>query len=104
MVDNEVILIFCAQVLSRSDVVILLQGKTQFHKDDISKVLSSLTEVIREEVFEARKEIRMKDFGTFKARTRASREGRNPKTGDTIKVSSKKSLAFTPSGSFKTNA
>lgn len=100
-------ILFCrlyVKVLSRSDVIILLQEKTQFHKDDISKVLSSLTEVIREEVFETGKEIRMKDFGTFKARIRASHEGRNPKTGDTIKVASKKSLAFSPSSSFKTHA
>jgi DNA-binding protein HU-beta len=33
-------------------------------------------------------------FGTFQVRTRAAREGRNPKTGDTIKIAASKNPAF----------
>jgi DNA-binding protein HU-beta len=33
-------------------------------------------------------------FGTFAVRTRAAREGRNPRTGETIKVKASKNPAF----------
>ena len=33
-------------------------------------------------------------FGTFSVRKRAAREGRNPQTGDTIKIKASKNPAF----------
>ena len=33
-------------------------------------------------------------FGTFQVRDRAARTGRNPKTGDTIKIAASKNLSF----------
>lgn len=33
-------------------------------------------------------------FGTFQVRARAARQGRNPKTGDTIKIKASKNPAF----------
>jgi DNA-binding protein HU-beta len=33
-------------------------------------------------------------FGTFEVRKRAERQGRNPKTGDTIKIAASKNPAF----------
>lgn len=33
-------------------------------------------------------------FGTFEVRTRAARQGRNPKTGETIKIKASKNPSF----------
>ena len=33
-------------------------------------------------------------FGTFEARSRAARQGRNPKTGETITIEASKNAAF----------
>ncbi len=40
-------------------------------------------------------------FGTFKVKERAARQGRNPKTGATIKIKASKTVGFKPSGTFK---
>lgn len=89
------------KVLSKSDVVAILQEKTQFVKDDIAKVVNTLIEVIHDEVFRGGNEIRMRDFGTFKVRNRSPRNARNPKTGEAIKVCGKRSLGFSAASAFK---
>ena len=40
-------------------------------------------------------------FGTFEAKATAEREGRNPRTGETIKIAAAKKPAFTASKAFK---
>ena len=40
-------------------------------------------------------------FGTFSVRKRAARQGRNPQTGETIKIKASRSVAFKPSKTFK---
>lgn len=40
-------------------------------------------------------------FGTFSAKTRAARDGRNPATGETIKIAEKTSAAFKPATALK---
>ena len=39
--------------------------------------------------------------GTFSLRTRKARKGRNPKTGETITIASRKAPGFTPGKSLK---
>ncbi len=41
------------------------------------------------------------NFGTFKVSERAARTGRNPRTGEEIKIAASKTVKFTPSPKFK---
>lgn len=41
-------------------------------------------------------------FGTFQVRDRAARTGRNPKTGEALKIKASKSVRFKPSPALKT--
>ena len=43
------------------------------------------------------KEVRLIGFGTFSVRARKARKGRNPQTGDQIKISARRVLTFRPS-------
>ena len=45
--------------------------------------------------------VRVKDFGTFEPAKHAERMGRNPKTGEQIKIKAKKSVRFKPSKAIK---
>ena len=47
------------------------------------------------------KSVQVVGFGTFSIRKRAARTGRNPQTGETIKIKASKSVAFKPSKTFK---
>ncbi|MEM1973514.1 MAG: HU family DNA-binding protein, partial [Thermoplasmata archaeon] len=40
-------------------------------------------------------------FGTFSVTKRKPRKGRNPKTGEEVKIPATKSLKFTPGKAFK---
>lgn len=40
-------------------------------------------------------------FGTFKVTKRAARDGRNPKTGEKMKIKASKSVRFSPSKTLK---
>ncbi len=40
-------------------------------------------------------------FGTFSLRSRKTRKGRNPKTGETITIAARKAPGFTPGKSLK---
>ena len=45
--------------------------------------------------------VQITGFGTFESRKRAARKGRNPKTGEVIKIKASKSPAFKAGKSFK---
>lgn len=46
-------------------------------------------------------EVSLAGFGKFKVTSRASREGRNPATGATIKIAASKKLSFAPAKAVK---
>ncbi len=49
----------------------------------------------------ARESVAIAGFGTFSAKTRAAREGRNPATGEKIQIKEKTSAAFKPATALK---
>jgi DNA-binding protein HU-beta len=61
----------------------------------IEKILDESLSVITEALVKGDK-VRLVGFGNFLVRTRASRVGRNPQTGDTINIPQSKSPAFVP--------
>lgn len=48
-----------------------------------------------------RESVAIAGFGTFSAKTRAAREGRNPATGEKIQIAEKTSAAFKPATALK---
>ena len=47
--------------------------------------------------------VQLLGFGTFEVRKRAARSGRNPKTGETIKIKASKTVGFKPSSALKSS-
>lgn len=64
------------------------------------KVLNAFIETV-EETVAAGDNVQLVGFGTFEARAKASRECRNPKTGETVFVAAKKAPAFKAGKAFK---
>ena len=48
-----------------------------------------------------RDRVALAGFGTFLAKTRAAREGRNPRTGEKVQISARTSAAFRPASALK---
>ncbi|MEW5768149.1 MAG: HU family DNA-binding protein [bacterium] len=49
----------------------------------------------------AGEKVQLIGFGSFEVRNRAARQGRNPQTGETISIASKKVPVFKPGGALR---
>lgn len=65
-------------------------------KKDIDAVITATLKAIAEAMKEGDK-VQLIGFGTFEAKETAAREGRNPKTGETITIPASKKPAFSAS-------
>lgn len=85
------------------------------NKGDLTKAVAAAAGISNSEagnavdaVFESisgavkkRESVAIAGFGTFTAKTRAAREGRNPATGEKIKIAEKTSATFKPATALK---
>ncbi len=62
----------------------------------VDAVISSITKALKKG-----DSVTLVGFGTFQVRKRAARTGRNPKTGDTIKIKASKNPAFKAGNALK---
>ncbi|MGH1420981.1 MAG: HU family DNA-binding protein [Hyphomonas sp.] len=67
---------------------------------DAGKAVDAVFDSIADAV-KGRDQVAIAGFGTFLAKTRNAREGRNPATGDKIKIPEKTSAAFKPASALK---
>ena len=67
--------------------------KTKLSQKVSADVLSALIETIEKTVSKGKK-VTLVGFGTFEARKRAARTGRNPRTSEAIKIPAKKAPVF----------
>ena len=82
--------------MTKADIVNQIAEATGLTKTDTSAVvegmLSSLIEAMQQG-----EHIEIRGFGTFKVVDRAPRTGRNPKTGEVVKIPSRPMPIFKPS-------
>jgi DNA-binding protein HU-beta len=63
----------------------------------LDAILAGITDALRRD-----EKVTLVGFGTFQVRTRAAREGRNPRTGEKIQIPARKAPAFTAGKDLKT--
>ncbi len=98
---NVMSLNMAKEVVTKAELLELLKDKSGLTKKDIESVLAALTDSVRECVLDGGKEIRLRDFGTFKPKVTKARMGRNPRTGEAIPVSGSTSVGFSAATAFK---
>ena len=79
--------------MNKTELVAAIAERTELSKKDAEKALKAFTEVVAEELKKGQK-IQLVGFGTFEVAERAAREGRNPITGETIKIAASKAPKF----------
>lgn len=77
-----------------------ISTKLNISKKQAELALSAVVETILEGL-ETEGKIRVSDLGTFEVRDRAERKGRNPQTGEEIKIAASKVIAFKATKSLK---
>lgn len=79
--------------MNKNELVAAMAEKAGLKKSEAEKALKAFTEVVADELKKGEK-IQLVGFGTFEVSERAEREGRNPKTGETMKIAASKAPKF----------
>jgi DNA-binding protein HU-beta len=81
--------------VNRNELVDAVASRTDLKKTEASKAVDAVFESI-ESALKKGEEVRLVGFGTFSVAHRAASEGRNPRTGQKIKIAASKQAKFRP--------
>ncbi|MCQ2538890.1 MAG: HU family DNA-binding protein [Acetatifactor sp.] len=79
--------------MNKTELIAAVAEAAEVTKKDAEKVLKAFTDVVTEELKNDGK-VQLVGFGTFEVSTREAREGRNPQTGETMKIAASKAPKF----------
>lgn len=79
--------------MNKNELVTSMAEKAGMKKTEVEKVLKAFTETVTEELKKGEK-IQLVGFGTFEVADRPAREGRNPRTGETMPIAASKAPKF----------
>lgn len=86
--------------MNKSEFVAAIAEKSGLTKRDVEAAVNAYHETVIETVKKGDK-IQLVGFGTFETSKRAAREGRNPQTGETMKIAAATTPKFKPGKTFK---
>lgn len=79
--------------MNKTELISAMSEKSELTKVDTEKALKAFIDTVTEELKNGGK-VQLVGFGTFEVAERAERQGRNPKTGETITIPASKSPKF----------
>jgi len=79
--------------MKKSEMIEAIANATGLSKADSEKAFNATFDLLKKELADGNK-VSVAGFGTFKISERAARDGRNPQTGETIKIAASKSVSF----------
>mgnify|MGYP001393472484 CR=1 FL=1 len=79
--------------MNKNDLVSLVADRTGFSKGDAARAIDGVFDAITQALKKG-SEVRLVGFGTFNITKRAAIDGRNPRTGDPIKIPAAKVPKF----------
>ncbi len=86
--------------MTKAELVEKIASDTGLTKADAARALDSALENIKKALKKNQK-VTLVGFGTFSVTKRKARKGRNPQTGETIKIPASKAPKFTPGKGLK---
>jgi DNA-binding protein HU-beta len=86
--------------MNKNELIEAIAAKTDSSKAQSECAVRALQEVISETLAKG-ESITLPGFGTFEARERGERTGRNPRTGEELKIAASRVPAFKPSTTLK---
>lgn len=79
--------------MNKAELIDAMSKETNLTKKDVESVLNSFVNVVSN-TLEKKDKVQLVGFGTFETRKRAARTGRNPQTGEEIKIKASTIPAF----------
>ena len=79
--------------MNKAELVAAIAERTELSKKDAEAAVKAIIDVVADALKKGDK-VQMVGFGTFEVVERAEREGRNPQTGETMKIAASKTPKF----------
>ncbi|HUN29216.1 MAG TPA: HU family DNA-binding protein [Alphaproteobacteria bacterium] len=86
--------------MTKADLIDTVAGEVELSKRQAGEVVDLILEEIKAALQKGDR-VALTPFGSFVVRSRKAREGRNPKTGEKIKIAARKVPAFVAGKSLK---
>lgn len=79
--------------MNRTELIAAVAEKAGVTRKDAEAAVKAFVDVVADELKNGG-QVQLVGFGTFEVSERAEREGRNPQTGETLKIAASKSPKF----------
>ena len=86
--------------MNKAELITAMAAKADLTKDQSAAALAALQSVITE-TLTAGDKVAIPSLDTFDVREHAARQGRNPRTGETVEISAKRVPTFKPAKALK---
>lgn len=86
--------------MNKSELIAFVSQKSGLTTAESSKAVEAVFGAVKD-ALSKEDEVRLVGFGTFSVGKREAREGRNPRTGETIKIAATKVARFKPGKELK---
>jgi len=81
--------------MTKQQLIEKVASRTELTKADVEAAVDSVLEVIAE-ALRSNERVDIRGFGSFVVKERKERQGRNPRTGETITIPAKRDAGFKP--------
>ncbi len=86
--------------MNKTELIAAVAEKAEISKKDAEKAVKAFTDAVAEELAKGGK-VQLVGFGNFEVSERPAREGRNPRTGETMTIAASKIPKFKPGKALK---
>jgi DNA-binding protein HU-beta len=87
--------------MTKAQLVEMMAKDAGLSKAAANKALDSFTDSVKKALKKKDGKVTLVGFGTFSKVRRKARKGRNPRTGETIKIAASNTVKFAPGKSLK---
>lgn len=87
--------------MTKADIVEHIYERVGFSKKESAELVEKVFDIIKETLSQGEK-VKVSGFGNFVVRQKNARKGRNPQTGEEIRLAARRVLTFKPSLVLKT--
>lgn len=86
--------------MTKNDLIEKIDGMADFTKKESSEIVKGVFDLVKS-TLENGENIKISGFGTFEVKEKNARIGRNPQTGESIKIAARRVLTFKASRTLK---
>lgn len=79
--------------MNKNELISAMAEKSKLTKKDADIALDAFVESVQD-ALKAGDKVQLVGFGTFEVKTRAARTGKNPRTGEPVKIAASKAPTF----------